>query len=152
MTARSYSSSSIRMAIMQPRNTKYKKQFVGGSFDKGQGVVDFHERRYGVMELRSASAGRVTAKQIEATKAVIIKMIKKTGRLLFKIFPDTPISKKPIEVRMGKGKGAVDHWVAKVSSGVSICEIETELSAVGVKALQQAQFRLPIKTKIIYLH
>ncbi len=146
--SRSYSSSAIRM-IMQPRQTKFRKQQVGGKFNSIAKTVDFHERRYGVIELRSIESARITAKQIEAIRSCIGKVIKKSGRLLMKIFPDTPISQKPLEVRMGKGKGGVDHWVAKVGCGTSICEIETSVSAVAIKALQTAQFRLPIKTKIL---
>eukprot|EP01041_Mallomonas_annulata_P000677 gene677-1298_t len=82
-------------------------------------------------------------------KQVVTKCIKKTGRLRFKIFPQTPITKKPIEVRMGKGKGNVDHWVVKIKPGTMLCFIETNLIAVAKKALKYAQIRLPIKTKII---
>ena len=78
------------------------------------------------------------------------KQIKKLGRLKVNIFPHTPISKKPIEVRMGKGKGNVDHWIFKVKPGFILYEIETIFIPIAIKALQRGQVRLPIKTKIIF--
>jgi large subunit ribosomal protein L16 len=77
------------------------------------------------------------------------KKIKKQGRVKVNIFPDTPISKKPIEVRMGKGKGNVDHWVFKVKPGFILFEVETSSISTAIKALEAGQIRLPIKTKII---
>lgn len=137
------------MNMHQPRRTKFRKQQVGGSFNRIGGAVDFTERKYGVIELKSITSGRVTAKQIEAMKMAITKIIKKAGRVIVKIFPHTPISQKPLEVRMGKGKGAVDHWVAKVGAGASIVEIESEMPAIAIKALESGQFRLPIRTRIL---
>ena len=78
------------------------------------------------------------------------KILKKTGQIKINIIADTPISKKPIEIRMGKGKGSVDHWIAKVNSGTVIFEIETASKILAVNALKAAQIKLPINTKIIY--
>ncbi len=150
LAVRSYSSTPVRMVLF-PRQTKFRKQQKGGSFNSIVGVNEFQERKHGIIELRACEAARVTSKQIEAMKSSALKVMKKAGRLLVTIFPHTPITKKPLEVRMGKGKGAVDHWIAKVPIGASICQIETPLTAVGMKAMQTAQERMPMKCRIIAL-
>ena len=137
--------------LLSPRNFKYKKQQKGKSFNKifktsNLGLVPL---KFGSVGLKAITAGRLTAKQINSVRQSINKQIKKLGRLKVNIFPHTPISKKPIEVRMGKGKGNVDHWVFKVKPGFILYEIETSFIHIAVKALKLGQIRLPIKTKII---
>ena len=105
---------------------------------------------FGSVGLKSMEPGRLTAKQMQAVRQVVNKKIKKIGRLKINVFPFTPISKKPVEVRMGKGKGNVDHWVFKVKAGVSLYEIETSYTSIAVRALELGQRRLPFKTKIIF--
>ena len=138
--------------LLNPRNFKYKKQQKGKSFRKIFKVskVGITALNFGSIGLKALTSGRLTAKQINAVRQVINKQIKKLGRLKVNIFPHTPISKKPIEVRMGKGKGNVDHWIFKVKPGFILYEIETIFIPIAIKALQRGQVRLPIKTKIIF--
>jgi large subunit ribosomal protein L16 len=132
-----------------PKQTKYKKQQKGKNFNRITNVYNIDKFNLGSISLKSIDSGRLNSKQIASMRQAIQKIIKKSGRLIVNIFPATPISKKPVEVRMGKGKGNVDHWVFKVTSGIVLCEIETSNPVIGLKAMQAAQFRLPIKTKII---
>ena len=133
-----------------PRKQKYKKQYKGKSFNKIHSVFELNTLKFGSYGLKAITTGRLTSKQIEAMVSSINKIIKKTGRVVLKIFPQTPVSKKPIEVRMGKGKGNVDHFIAKIKAGVILCEVETSSRALALKALSLAQIRLPLKTKIIF--
>jgi len=132
-----------------PKQTKYKKQQKGKTFNRITNVYSLDKFNLGSISLKSIEAGRLDSKQIESMRQSIQKVLKKSGRLIVNVFPDTPISKKPVEVRMGKGKGNVDHWVFKARSGIVLCEIEISNPGIGLKAMQAAQFRLPIKTKII---
>jgi large subunit ribosomal protein L16 len=133
-----------------PKNTKYKKSHKGNNFNLVPALRDFNFLKFGSIGLKSISKGKVSSKQIEAFKQCINKIIKKTGRVYVKVFAFTPVTKKPLEVRMGKGKGAVNHWVSKVQSGIILCEIEINNFFIGKKALEAAKYRLPIKTKIIF--
>jgi len=133
-----------------PKQTKYKKQQKGKSFNRITSISSIQKFNLGSVCLKAVDAGRLNSKQIESMRQSIHKIIKKSGKLIVNIFPDTPISKKPVEVRMGKGKGNVDHWVFKVRSGIVLCEIEIPNILIGLKAMQAAQYRLPIKTKIIF--
>jgi large subunit ribosomal protein L16 len=137
--------------LLNPRNFKYKKQQKGKSFKIILGRRPcLTALKFGSIGLKALSSGRLTAQQINAVRQCINKRIKKLGRLKVNIFPHTPISKKPIEVRMGKGKGNVDHWVFNVKPGFILYEIETTFQSIALKALQSGQIRLPIKTKIIF--
>ena len=131
-----------------PRQYKYKKQQKGKSFNKIQNVTCLNELKFGSFSLKSIDFGRLNAKQIESMYQSINKIIKKNGRIVLKVFAHTPVSKKPIEVRMGKGKGNVDHWIAKIKAGTVLCEIESSSKLLAFKALHLAQLRLPIRTKI----
>jgi len=137
--------------LLSPRRFKYKKQQKGRSFNK----INSKSKEYrsglsfGSVGLKALSPGRLTAKQIQSVKQAINKKIKKLGRIKVNVFPDTPISKKPIEVRMGKGKGNVDHWIFKVKPGFILYEVETSYISIAIKALEAGQIRLPLKTKII---
>ena len=133
-----------------PRKQKYKKQYKGKSFNKIHSVFELNTLKFGSYGLKAITTGRLTSKQIDAMVSSINKIIKKTGRVVLKIFPQTPVSKKPIEVRMGKGKGNVDHFIAKIKAGVILCEVETSSRALALKALSLAQIRLPLKTKLIF--
>ena len=138
--------------LLNPRNFKYKKQQKGKSFNKifnpsaSRGLMPLS---FGSIGLKAIASGRLTAKQINSVRQAINKQIKKLGRLKVNIFPHTPISKKPIEVRMGKGKGNIDRWIFKVQPGFILYEIESPFTSIAVKALKRGQIRLPIKTKII---
>ena len=136
--------------MLSPKKTKFKKQQKGKNFKIVNQVFNLNKLHFGSIALKSISVGRLTAKQIEAMRQSINKVIKKVGCLTINVFPDTPISKKPIEVRMGKGKGSVDHWIFKVKAGTVLFEIETDSILLAIKALRLGQIRLPLKTKIIY--
>lgn len=137
--------------LLNPRKSKFKKQQKGKSFNRiNSKSTDFNALKFGSLGLKAMAFGRLTAKQIEAVRKSISKIIKKAGRIKINAFPDTPISKKPIEVRMGKGKGNVDHWVFKVKPGFVLYEIETKFTSLAQKALESGRIRLPIKTKIIF--
>jgi large subunit ribosomal protein L16 len=137
--------------LFVPKKSKFKKYHKGKSFKRISKQSNFVCSKKGSVALKSLEFGRITSKQIESIKQAIIKIIKKTGKLFINIFPQTAISKKPLEIRMGKGKGAVDHWVFKIQPGIFIVEIETNAISTAVKALTRARIRLPILTKIIFI-
>jgi large subunit ribosomal protein L16 len=137
--------------LLSPRNFKYRKQQKGKSINRiSVKSKDTKNLIFGEIGLKSIESGRLTAKQMQSVRQVINKKIKKIGRLKINVFPHTPVSKKPVEVRMGKGKGNVDHHIFKVKAGIIIYEIETKFTSISIKALKLAQRRLPFKTKIIY--
>jgi large subunit ribosomal protein L16 len=131
-----------------PRSFKHKKQQKGKSFNKIDSLVKFQSIKFDCIKLVSCSHGRLSSQQFNSIRAYINKVIKKIGRVLFNVFPHTPITKKPIEVRMGKGKGNVDHWVFNCKVGFTLCEIQTKFKTKAILALKAAQIRLPIRTKI----
>ena len=135
---------------LTPKNYKYKKQQKGRSFNKINKGFDLNSLKLGSLGLKALDFGRLNSKHILTLYQCINKKIKRNGRVFLKIFPQTPVSKKPIEVRMGKGKGNIDHWVAKIKAGTLLCEIETLNKPLALKALKLAQLRLPIKTRIYY--
>ena len=130
-----------------PLKFKHKKQQKGKSFSK---VYSHDSLSPNLIGLKAVECGRVSSKQLKTLKQTINKIIKKTGQLIIKVFPQTPISKKPLEIRMGKGKGAVDHWVCKIKTGMILCFIISNNKMFSKKALKYAQIKLPIKTKIIF--
>lgn len=130
-----------------PKNFKFRKQQKGKKLNKIFPTCLKQASKH--VRLKTLSFGRLTSNQLKALKQTINKIIKKRGRVIFKLFPQTSITKKPIEVRMGKGKGAFSHWVAKVRPGTIICFIESEFTVLALKALNYAKTRLPIKTKIL---
>jgi len=136
--------------IFVPKKSKFKKQQKGRAFNKIYKNVDYDQLNLGSVGLKALDFGRITSKQLESTRQSINKIIKKSGRVIVNIYPDTPISKKPVEIRMGKGKGNVDHWIFKVQPGCVICEIETQFKSLALKALETAQTRFPVKTRIVF--
>ena len=130
--------------MLFPKKTKFKKQFKG--FIKNKTYRN-NKIIYGTYGLKALEEARLTARQIESARGSISKKMKKLGFLWVRIFPDTPITSKPIEVRMGKGKGAVSTWAAKVRKG----QILYEISGISLKnaqnALKSGSNKLPIKTK-----
>ena len=136
--------------LLSPRNFKYRKQQKGKSINRiSVKSKNTKQLIFGEIGLKSIEPGRLTAKQMQSVRQVINKKIKKLGRLKINVFPHTPISKKPVEVRMGKGKGNVDRHVFKVRPGIILYEIETTFISIASRALELAQRRLPFKTKII---
>ena len=133
--------------MLIPKQFKYKKQFKGilkGKTIKGSKII------FGSYALKSLEEGRITSKQIEAAKRIIVKKMKKLGFIWIRIFPDVPVTSKPSEIRMGKGKGSVNFWVSKIKKGQIIYEIEGVRKDVAEKALKSGANKLPILTKCIY--
>jgi large subunit ribosomal protein L16 len=133
-----------------PKKSKFKKQQKGKLCNRIDGsIFSSDQLHFGSVGLKALTHDNLTSKQMEAIRQSINKVVKKTGKIIIKSFPNIPVSKKPIEVRMGKGKGAVDHWVFKVKPGYILCEIITDQVEIGVKALTMVKKKLSIKTKII---
>ena len=134
--------------ILLPRKINYKKQQKGKAINKINKTLNISILKQGSFYLRVTESGRITSKQLETLYQSINKYIKKTGKIVLKVFPHTPITKKPIEVRMGKGKGNVSLWVAKIKAGTIICEVISKFTSNTIKALVYAKQKLPLKTKI----
>ncbi|HVE44700.1 MAG TPA: 50S ribosomal protein L16 [Gammaproteobacteria bacterium] len=132
--------------MMQPKRTKYRKQFKGrnrGIATRGTAVS------YGEYGLKTLEHGAITARQIEAARRVIARQMKRGGKIFIRIFPDKPITKKPLEVRQGSGKGSVEYWVALVQPGKMLFEIEGVPQDLAKEALVLAAAKLPIKTAFV---
>lgn len=132
--------------MLQPKRTKYRKQQKGrnrGLAWKGS-TVDF-----GTFGLKALQPGRITNRQIEAARIAMTRYMKREGKVWIRIFPDKPITAKPQEVRMGKGKGALDHWVAVVKPGRIMFEIDGVSREVAEEAMRLAAQKLPILTKVV---
>jgi large subunit ribosomal protein L16 len=132
-----------------PTKFKYKKQQKGKSFLKINSQINSINKNFNFIGLKTLNAGRLTTNQLKTLRQSILKIIKKKGRLNLYVFPQTPITKKPIEIRMGKGKGNVDHWVAKIKAGTVLCSINSLSNVLAFNALKYAQIKIPFKTKII---
>jgi large subunit ribosomal protein L16 len=132
--------------MLMPKKTKYRKMQRGTmkGLSKGARAVDFGE--YG---LQATEPCWLTAQQIEAMRVTISRKLKKVGRLYLRVFPDKPVTKKPAETRMGKGKGSPEAWVAVVKRGRVICEIEGLSESESKDVLKLAAYKLPIKTKLV---
>jgi len=135
--------------LFTPKRTKFKKRQKGKRLNTITKVCSLYRLSFGRLGLKAMDFGHLSSKQINAIRQTINKMIKKKGKLKVNIFPNTQISKKPLEVRMGKGKGAVNRWVFKVRTGTILFEIETFALEVGINALKLAQYKIPIKTRIV---
>jgi large subunit ribosomal protein L16 len=129
--------------MLQPKRTKFRKQHKGrnnGTAIRGSSVS------FGEFGLKATSRGRITARQIEAARRAITRHVKRGGKIWIRIFPDKPITKKPLEVRMGKGKGSVEYWVAQVRPGTMLYEIQGVPEELAREAFQLAAAKLPLKT------
>ena len=131
------------------RNFSIKKKQKGKAFNKIDNVITFKNMDFNIFKLISISHGRITDKQIAAISAVINKIIKKIGSFKLNIYADHPVTKKSLGIRMGKGKGVINHRVYNARIGITICYIKTFYALKAYKALKLAQIRLPIKTKIL---
>ncbi len=132
--------------MLQPKKTKFRKMHKGRIKGKAKGGFALNFGSYG---LKAMEPERVTSRQIEATRRAITRHMKRAGRVWIRIFPDVPVSKKPTEVRMGKGKGSVEFWAAKVKPGRIMFEIDGVTDAVARQALELGAAKLPIKCKIV---
>ncbi|CAI8312981.1 MAG: 50S ribosomal protein L16 [Gammaproteobacteria bacterium] len=132
--------------MLQPKKTKFRKQQKGKlrGFATSGAKVSFGE--YG---LKAITRGRVTARQIEAARRAMTRHIKRGGKVWIRIFPDVPITKKPVEVRMGKGKGNVEYWVAKIQPGKVLYEMEGVTEEIAREAFRLAAAKLPIITTFV---
>jgi len=133
--------------MLFPQKTKYKKQFKGkivGQTIKGSQII------FGKYAIKVIEEARLTAKQIESTRRIIIIKMKRLGFLWIRVFPDTPVTSKPTENRMGKGKGSVSLWVAKIKKGQILFEISGISLENAKKVLKAGSNKLPVKTKFIY--
>lgn len=135
--------------MLQPKRTKFRKVQKGrhrGLAHRGSKV------NFGEYGLKATTRGRVTARQIEAARRAMTRYIKRGGRIWIRIFPDKPISKKPLEVRMGKGKGNPEYWVAMVKPGAVMYEMEGVAEDVAREAMRLAAAKLPVRTTFVTRH
>ncbi len=129
--------------MMQPKRTKFRKQFKG----RNRGVATRGNKvSFGEYGLKAAEFGRITSRQIEAARRAMSRHIKRGGKIWIRIFPDKPITKKPLEVRQGKGKGNVEYWVALVQPGRMMFEIEGVTEDIAKQALRLAADKLSVKS------
>lgn len=131
---------------LMPKRTKYRKVQKGrnrGKATRGSKVS------YGEYGIQALEAGMITSNQIESARIAMTRHVKRGGKVWIKVFPDKPVTKKPAETRMGKGKGAVEFWVAPVKSGRIMFEMSGVAEPVARRALELAAYKLPIKTKFV---
>lgn len=132
--------------MLQPKRTKFRKQRKG----RNRGVATSgHQVSFGEYGLKSAARGMLTARQIEAARRAINRYIKRGGKVWIRIFPDKPITRKPLEVRMGSGKGSVEFWVARIKPGSVLYEVEGVTEAVAREAFRLAAAKLPVQTTFV---
>ena len=132
--------------MLQPKRTKFRKQFKGRIHGEAKGGSMLNFGSYG---LKSTEPERVTARQIEAARRAITRHMKRQGRVWIRIFPDVPVTAKPVEVRMGKGKGAIDYWAAKVKPGRIMFEIDGVSDEIAREALRLGAMTLPVLTRVV---
>ncbi|SDX18967.1 50S ribosomal protein L16 [Litoreibacter albidus] len=132
--------------MLQPKRTKFRKMHKGRIKGEAKGGTDLNFGTYG---LKATEPERITARQIEAARRAMTRHMKRQGRVWIRIFPDLPVTSKPIEVRMGKGKGSVDFWACKVKPGRMMFEIDGVAEPIAREALRLAAMKLPIKTRVV---
>ncbi len=132
--------------MLQPKRTKFRKQHKGRIHGSAKGGTSLNFGAYGI---KAQEPERITARQIEAARRAITRHMKRAGRVWIRIFPDVPISSKPTEVRMGKGKGSPDYWAARVKPGRVMFEIDGVPEDVAREALRLGARKLPIKTRFV---
>ena len=132
--------------MLQPKRTKFRKMRKG----RNRGLASTGNKvSFGDFGLKAATRGRITARQIEAARRAINRYIKRGGKVWIRVFPDVPITKKPLEVRQGKGKGSVEYWVAKVQPGSVLYEMEGVPEDVAREAFRLAAAKLPVQTVFV---
>ena len=132
--------------MLQPKRTKFRKQHKGRIHGEAKGGSTLNFGTYG---LKATEPERVTARQIEAARRAITRHMKRQGRVWIRIFPDVPVSSKPVEVRMGKGKGSTDYWAAKVKPGRIMFEIDGVSEIIAREALRLGAMKLPVTTRVV---
>lgn len=132
--------------MLQPKRTKFRKQFKG----RNRGLaLNGNKVSFGEYGLKAVARGRITARQIEAARRAMTRHVKRGGKIWIRIFPDVPVTKKPLEVRQGKGKGNVEFWVAKIQPGKMLYEMEGVDEQIAREAFKLAAAKLPIKTTFV---
>lgn len=132
--------------MLQPKRTKFRKQHKGrnrGLAQRGNTVA------FGEFGLKSTGRGRITARQIEAARRAMTRYVKRGGKIWIRIFPDKPITKKPLEVRQGKGKGNVEYWVVQIQPGRVLYEMEGVSESIAREAFRLAAAKLPVSTSFV---
>ncbi|ACA14917.1 MULTISPECIES: 50S ribosomal protein L16 [Methylobacterium] len=132
--------------MLQPKKTKFRKQFKGRIHGTAKGGTDLNFGSYG---LKALEPERVTARQIEAARRAITREMKRQGRVWIRIFPDVPVTQKPTEVRMGSGKGSPEYWAARVHPGRVMFEIDGVAEDIAREALRLGAAKLPVRTRFI---
>ncbi|MBD8890246.1 MULTISPECIES: 50S ribosomal protein L16 [Roseibium] len=132
--------------MLQPKRTKFRKQHKGRIHGLSKGGTDLNFGAYG---LKAVEPERITARQIEAARRAMTRHMKRAGRVWIRIFPDLPVSSKPAEVRMGKGKGAPDYWACRVAPGRIMFEIDGVPEDIAREAMRLAAAKLPIKCRFV---
>ena len=132
--------------MLQPKRTKFRKQHKGRIHGNAKGGTNLTFGAYGIKALEPE---RITARQIEAARRAITRHMKRAGRVWIRIFPDVPVSSKPTEVRMGKGKGSPDYWACRVKPGRIMFEIDGVNEEIAREALRLGGRKLPIKTRFV---
>ena len=132
--------------MLQPKRTKFRKQHKG----RNRGLAQSGNKvSFGEYGLKAMERGRITSRQIEAARRAMTRHVRRVGKIWIRMFPDTPITKKPLEVRMGKGKGNVEYWVCKVQPGKVLYEMEGVDEEVAREAFRLASRKLPVKTAFV---
>ena len=132
--------------MLQPKRTKFRKMMKGrnrGLAQRGSKVS------FGTIGLQATGRGRLTARQIEAARRAMTRHVKRGGKIWIRVFPDKPITKKPLEVRMGKGKGSVEYWVAEIRPGKMLYEMEGVSEEIAREAFRLAAAKLPLETRVV---
>ena len=132
--------------MLQPKRTKFRKAHKGRIHGNAKGGTQLNFGAYG---LKATTPARVTARQIEAARRAITRHLRRAGRVWIRIFPDVPVSTKPAEVRMGKGKGNPEYWVARVKPGRIMFEIDGVAPDLATEALKLASAKLPLDTRVV---
>lgn len=132
--------------MLQPKRTKFRKQMKG----RNRGLAQAGNKvSFGEYGLKALDRGRLTARQIEAARRAMTRHVKRVGKIWIRVFPDVPVTKKPLEVRMGKGKGNVEYWVCKVQPGRVLYEMEGVDEEIARQAFKLAAAKLPFKTTFV---
>ncbi|MDR5654745.1 50S ribosomal protein L16 [Ruixingdingia sedimenti] len=132
--------------MLQPKRTKFRKQHKGRIHGEAKGGFALN---FGSFGLKATEPERITARQIEAARRAITRHMKRQGRVWIRVFPDVPVSSKPTEVRMGKGKGSVDFWACKVKPGRVMFEIDGVSEIIAREALRLGAMKLPVTTRVV---
>jgi len=132
--------------MLQPKRTKFRKQQKG----RNRGLAQVGNKvSFGEFGLKAVERGQLTARQIEAARRAMTRHVKRGGKIWIRVFPDTPVTKKPIEVRMGKGKGNVEYWVSKIQPGKMLYEMEGVSEELAREAFRLAAAKLPVKVAFV---